>query len=67
MKWIKILHWACRIFLAWLWIYAGYTKIQSPLQFAGAIEGYATFSRPRLSSGWPILCPGSKCCWGSFC
>ena len=40
MIWIKVLHWACRLFLAWLWIYAGYTKIQSPLQFAGAIEGY---------------------------
>jgi putative oxidoreductase len=40
MKWIKVLHWASRIFLAWLFIYAGYTKIQSPLQFAGAIEGY---------------------------
>src|SRR5512143_1367103 len=40
MKWTRILHWASRIFLAWLFIYAGYTKIQSPLQFAGAIEGY---------------------------
>ncbi len=37
---LKVLHWACRLFLAWLFIYAGYTKIQSPLQFASAIEGY---------------------------
>ncbi len=37
---LKIFHWASRIFLAWLFIYAGYTKLQSPLQFAAAIEGY---------------------------
>jgi uncharacterized membrane protein YphA (DoxX/SURF4 family) len=35
-----ILHWACRLFLAAVFIYSGYTKVDNPLQFAVAIEGY---------------------------
>lgn len=36
----RILHWACRIVLAGIFIYSGYIKLQSPLQFASAIAGY---------------------------
>ena len=36
----KIVHWGCRIFLAVIFIYAAYTKIENPLQFAAAIEAY---------------------------
>lgn len=35
-----ILHWACRLFLAAIFIYSGYTKVDNPLQFAVAVEGY---------------------------
>ncbi|MBI4766428.1 MAG: DoxX family membrane protein [Deltaproteobacteria bacterium] len=41
---LKILHWNCRIFLAGIFIYAGYTKIVNPLQFAAAVEGYQLLS-----------------------
>ena len=37
---LRILHWACRIFLAAVFLYSGYVKIQSPLQFAAALAGY---------------------------
>ena len=37
---LRILHWASRILLAFVFIYSGYTKLRSPLQFASAIEGY---------------------------
>lgn len=37
---LRILHWACRIVLAGVFIYSGYIKLQSPLQFAAAITGY---------------------------
>jgi uncharacterized membrane protein YphA (DoxX/SURF4 family) len=36
----RILHWACRLFLGGIFIYAGYTKVENPLQFAAAIEAY---------------------------
>jgi uncharacterized membrane protein YphA (DoxX/SURF4 family) len=36
----KIVHWCCRIFLGVIFIYAAYTKIENPLQFAAAIEAY---------------------------
>lgn len=36
----QILHWACRLFLGTIFIYAGYTKVENPLQFAAAIEAY---------------------------
>jgi len=35
-----ILHWSSRIFLGIMFIYAGYTKVDNPLQFAAAIEAY---------------------------
>ncbi|MBA4394709.1 MAG: DoxX family protein, partial [Desulfobacca sp.] len=35
-----LLHWACRLFLGGLFLYAGYTKIDNPLQFAAALEAY---------------------------
>jgi len=41
---IRILHWAARFFLAGIFIYAGYTKLENPLQFAAAIEGYQLLS-----------------------
>ena len=37
---LRILHWACRIFLAGVFLYSGYIKVQSPLQFASALSGY---------------------------
>ncbi len=40
INFLGILHWACRLFLAGIFIYAGYTKLSSPLQFAAAVEGY---------------------------
>jgi putative oxidoreductase len=37
---LRFLHWACRIVLAGIFLYSGYIKLQSPLQFAAAIAGY---------------------------
>jgi len=37
---IKIIHWGCRLFLAAMFIYAGYTKLDNELQFAAAVEAY---------------------------
>lgn len=39
----RILHWAGRIVLAGTFLYSGYVKIQSPLEFAGALTGYKLF------------------------
>jgi uncharacterized membrane protein YphA (DoxX/SURF4 family) len=39
----RILHWASRIVLAGTFLYSGYVKIQSPLEFAGALTGYKLF------------------------
>ncbi|HYK90966.1 MAG TPA: MauE/DoxX family redox-associated membrane protein [Acidobacteriota bacterium] len=36
----RMLHWACRVILAGIFLYSGYVKLQSPLQFAAAITGY---------------------------
>lgn len=41
---LGILHWACRLFLGGIFIYAGYTKIENSLQFAVAVEGYQLLS-----------------------
>ena len=37
---LRILHWLCRLLLAGIFIYSGYVKVQSPLQFSAAISGY---------------------------
>jgi uncharacterized membrane protein YphA (DoxX/SURF4 family) len=37
---LRILYEDCRVFLAGVFLYSGYVKIQSPLQFASAITGY---------------------------
>ncbi len=37
---LRFLHWACRLVLAGIFIYSGYIKLRSPLQFASAIAGY---------------------------
>lgn len=37
---LRFLHWICRLALAGIFLYTGYIKIQSPLQFASAIAGY---------------------------
>ncbi len=37
---LRILHWASRCFLAGVFLFSGYVKLQSPLQFAAAISGY---------------------------
>jgi uncharacterized membrane protein YphA (DoxX/SURF4 family) len=37
---LPILHWVSRIFIAAIFIYAGYTKVLAPIQFAAAIEKY---------------------------
>lgn len=39
-----LLHWACRLFLGGVFIYAGYTKVINPLQFAVAVEDYRLLS-----------------------
>ena len=36
----RILHWASRLLLAGIFLYSGYVKQRSPLQFAAAIAGY---------------------------
>ena len=41
---LGILHWACRLFLGGIFVYAGYTKMANPLQFAAAVEGYQLLS-----------------------
>ncbi len=37
---LKILHWLCRCFLAGIFLYSGYAKLQSTLQFAATITSY---------------------------
>ena len=37
---LTILHWLCRIFLAGVFIYSGYIKVQSYLQFTVTLDGY---------------------------
>ena len=37
---LRVIHWACRLLLAGIFIYSGYVKIQAPLQFSAAISGY---------------------------
>jgi putative oxidoreductase len=40
----NLLHWAGRFFLGGLFVYAGYTKVENPLQFAVALEAYQLLS-----------------------
>ncbi len=37
---LRILHWACRLILAGIFVISGYIKVRAPLEFAGAIAGY---------------------------
>ncbi len=37
---LRILHWACRLILAGVFLASGYIKWRSPLEFAAAIAGY---------------------------
>ena len=37
---LRILHWVCRVVLGGIFVYSGYIKLQSPLQFASALTGY---------------------------
>jgi uncharacterized membrane protein YphA (DoxX/SURF4 family) len=37
---LRMLHWICRLLLAGVFVYSGYVKVQSPLQFSAAIAGY---------------------------
>ncbi len=37
---LLVVHWICRLVLGGIFIYSGYIKIQSPLQFSAAIAGY---------------------------
>jgi putative oxidoreductase len=39
-KTIKVLHWVSRVILAGIFLYSGYVKIQSPLEFAASLMGY---------------------------
>lgn len=48
---LRILHWTCRIFLAAVFLYSGYIKIQSPFQFAVAVSGYQLMPENMI---WPI-------------
>lgn len=39
----KIIHWICRGLLAGVFLYTGYIKLESPLQFAAVLFGYKLF------------------------
>ncbi|MBP1610450.1 MAG: DoxX family protein [Acidobacteria bacterium] len=39
----KIVHWLCRIGLAGIFFYSGYTKIKAPLEFAASLSAYQLF------------------------
>jgi uncharacterized membrane protein YphA (DoxX/SURF4 family) len=39
----RILHWVSRVILAGIFLYSGYVKLQSPLQFAAALTAYQLF------------------------
>ncbi|NWG12564.1 MAG: DoxX family membrane protein [Acidobacteria bacterium] len=45
---IFILHWASRLILAGTFLYTGYIKLQSPLQFAAILSGYQLFPEPLI-------------------
>ncbi|HSW38707.1 MAG TPA: MauE/DoxX family redox-associated membrane protein [Acidobacteriota bacterium] len=51
---LRILHWASRCFLAAVFLYSGYIKIESPLQFAAIIEGYQLEPVLPAALVWPI-------------
>jgi uncharacterized membrane protein YphA (DoxX/SURF4 family) len=53
----RVLHWACRIFLAAIFVYAGYTKLVNELQFAASISAYQLL--PPSAIMWVVkLLPG---------
>lgn len=39
----QVLHWICRLGLGAIFLYTGYIKIESPLQFAAILSGYQIF------------------------
>jgi putative oxidoreductase len=39
----QILHWVCRGLMAGIFLYTGYIKLESPLQFAAVLYGYKLF------------------------
>lgn len=39
----QLIHWVCRLFLAGVFLYTGYIKLESPLQFAAVLSGYQLF------------------------
>jgi uncharacterized membrane protein YphA (DoxX/SURF4 family) len=39
----KIVHWLCRIILAGIFLYSGYTKLRAPLEFAASLSAYKLF------------------------
>jgi putative oxidoreductase len=39
----RILHWTCRALLSGIFLYTGYIKLESPLQFAAVLFGYKLF------------------------
>jgi uncharacterized membrane protein YphA (DoxX/SURF4 family) len=49
---LQIVHWVCRLFLSGIFFYAGYTKLENPLQFAAALEAYQLF--PLDSLPWLV-------------
>lgn len=40
---LRILHWASRLILAAIFLYSGYVKLQSPMQFAANLTAYELF------------------------
>lgn len=40
---LRTVHWLCRCILAAIFLYTGYIKIRSPLQFAAVLAGYQLF------------------------
>ena len=60
--WIKVLHWASRVFLGGIFIYAGYTKTTladplAPLLFQMAVDGY------QLLPVWGVKVVGNGLPW----
>ena len=40
---LQVLHWVCRALLGVIFLYTGYIKLESPLQFAAILYGYRLF------------------------
>jgi uncharacterized membrane protein YphA (DoxX/SURF4 family) len=44
----RLLHWACRLFLGGIFVYAGLVKLANPLEFAALLDAYELLSPERV-------------------